>query len=170
MIELKPMSPGQWRLHKTMRCAALADAPYAYSNTLEDALKRSDEDWAHLTRRYTSDPSSITYFAFDNQIACGMSACVIDEREAEMFGVWVAPTHRRKGVGSALIKFACTWAESYGAVRLNVGVYEDNTGALALYRSVGFCDSGLTKPELSTGGRTVLLLTMPLHLATAGKD
>ena len=98
-----------------------------------------------------------------------MSACVIVGNEAEMFAVWVDPVYRRKGVGSALIEFARAWSKLHGATQLKVGVFDDNPGALAFYRSAGFADSGLTKPELSTEKRTVLLLTTTLH-PTAGEE
>ncbi|HXV43852.1 MAG TPA: GNAT family N-acetyltransferase, partial [Anaerolineae bacterium] len=83
--------------------------------------------------------------------------------EAEMFAVWVAPTHRRKGVGLALVEFACNWTKLQSATLLSVGVYEDNAEALAFYRSIGFDDTGKVKSELSTKNRTVLLLAMNLQ-------
>jgi len=150
-------------------CAALANAAYAFSSTLESALKRSDEDWRRITRQYAGDPNSITFFAFENEIPCGMSACVIAGSEAEMLAVWVDPACRRKGAGRALIEFACNWSRLHGAKQLKVGVFDDNRGALAFYRSAGFNDGGITRPELSTENRTVLLLTMNLS-RTAGRE
>jgi ribosomal protein S18 acetylase RimI-like enzyme len=163
MIEIKPMLPDQWQLHKAVRCAALADAPYAYSSTLERALKQSDDDWAMLTRHRAGDANGLTYFAFEGETPCGMAACRIESGEAEMFAVWVAPRYRRNGVGLILVEFACNWAKLHGARRLNVGVYNDNAEALAFYRSIGFSDTGKIKPELSTENRTVLLLAMNLQ-------
>lgn len=162
MIEIKTLSPEGWQLYKTMRCAALAEAPYAYSNALEGVLKRSDEDWQQLTLQYASDPNSITYFVFEGEVPCGISACVVDGSEAEMFAVWVDPAYRRKGIGSQLIEFARTWSELQGARKLKVGVFDDNLAALVFYRSAGFKDLGLIKPELSSEDRTVVLLTMNL--------
>ena len=162
MIEIKPMLLDQWQLHKSVRCAALADAPYAYSSTLADSLKRSDDDWARITAEYAADPNNITFFAFANDIPCGVSVCVIDGDEAEMFAVWVDPACRRKGIGSAHIDSACAWASLHGAQQLTTGVFDDNSGALAFYRAADFRDTGRTKPELSTENRTVILLAQKL--------
>jgi ribosomal protein S18 acetylase RimI-like enzyme len=162
MIEIMPMSPDQWQLYKTVRSAALANAPHAFSSTLEDALKRSDDDWAEITNQFSSNPNSITYFAFENEDPCGMAACAVDGNEAEMFAVWVDPGCRRKGVGRQLIEFAIAWSKMKGTGQLNVGVFDDNSEALAFYRSAGFEDSGKIKPELSSEKRTVILLTMDL--------
>lgn len=155
------MQPNQWQLHKAVRCAALADAPYAFSSTLENALQRSDEAWAVLTKQYATHPQQITFFAFEGANACGMSGCGIDAanaNEAEMFAVWVAATHRHQGVGRALIDFASQWAQAHGAKLLKVGVFADNVGAVKFYLAHGFQDTGRTKPELSDAERTVLLL------------
>lgn len=157
------MLPDQWKEYKTMRCAALAEAPYAYSSTLENALERSAEDWMQITHQYTSHSNSVTYFAFEDNAACGMSACVISGEEVELYAVWVDPAHRRKGVGRALIDFGRTWSRSKSATQLRVGIFDDNIDALAFYRSVGFTDSGRTDPVLSTEKRAVLLYTMYLQ-------
>jgi ribosomal protein S18 acetylase RimI-like enzyme len=68
----------------------------------------------------------------------------------------------QSGAGTALVEFARNWAGLQGARLLKAGVYHDNAGALAFYRAAGFDDAGRTKPELSTGDRTVLLLEMNL--------
>ncbi len=160
MIEIKPMLPDQWQLYKTVRCAALTEAPYAYSSTLQDALKRSDQDWQHITRQYASHSNSLTYFAFEDDNTCGMSACVINGDEVELYAVWVDPAYRRKGIGRTLIDYGRAWSLSMGAKQLRVGIFEDNPAALAFYRSAGFTDSGQTDPVLSTVKRAVLLYTM----------
>lgn len=162
MIEIKVMQPDQWALHKAVRCAALADAPHAFSGTLENALQRSDETWAMMTHQRATEPKQVTFFAYEGDIACGMSACTLDKaNEAEMLAVWVASTHRRTGVGAALIDFANQWAKAQGAKLLKVGVFADNTGAVKFYLANGFQDIGGTKPELSNTERTVLLLVKP---------
>lgn len=169
MIVIKPMLPDQWQLHKVVRTAALADAPYAYSTTLETAHKRSDGDWSRLTEQYISNPNSITYFVYNDDVPCGMCACVIAGDAAEMFAVWVDPAHRRKGAGRALIDYACSWSEGKGAVKMKVGVYDDNPQALAFYRSAGFVDRGEINPELSNEERRVLMLARDLG-PTASQD
>ncbi len=99
MINIQPMLPDQWQLYKTLRCTALAEAPYAYSSTLDDALRRSDEDWQQITRQYAYHANSLTYFAFENDFACGMSACIINREEVELFpSGWIHATGKKVSV------------------------------------------------------------------------
>lgn len=162
MIAIKPMLPDQWQLHKSVRTRAVADAPYAFSTTLARTLGRSDDEWQRLTRQRASDPNQVTYFAFDVDRPCGMSACILTEGDAEMQQVWVDPDYRRRGVGDALVEFAQTWSKSHGVKCLKVGVFDDNVGAVQFYLNAGFQDVGLTKPEISTDERTGLILVMDL--------
>ena len=146
----------------TKLCAALAEAPYAFSSTLEDALQRSDEGWRQVTHQYVSHPNSLTYNAFADQDPCGMSACVANGEEVELYAVWIDHAYRRRGIGRALIDYRRAWGHSIGAARIRVGIFEDNPAALEFYRSVGFSNSGQVDPVLTTEERTVLLYTIRL--------
>jgi GNAT superfamily N-acetyltransferase len=130
---------------------------------LDDVLKRSDAEWQQLTRQYAGRPNSHTYFAFENDIACGMSACVINGENVELFSVWVDPQYRRKGVGRALVQYGRKWSLSKGAIRIKVGIYQDNQNAVVFYRSMGFVDSSQVDPVLSSQNRSVFLFHMQLR-------
>lgn len=54
----------------------------------------------------------------------------------EEFGV--DENHRRKGIATALIKFAKEDAKKRGFERIELNMWEFNEGALAFYESVGF--------------------------------
>lgn len=157
-IQIRLLEADQWPLYKVMRIAALKDAPYAFSSTLEGALARSDAEWISLVSRYAGDTISISYLAFCGSTACGMAACVDHGEETEMFAVWVDPKFRRMGIGVGLIDYALHWSIARGARKITVGVYSDNPGGIALYRYAGFNHQGRVKPELSVEERRVLLL------------
>lgn len=53
-----------------------------------------------------------------------------------------APSHRRRGVGRALIRGAATAVGALGAQVLFLEVASDNAPALALYQSEGFATVG----------------------------
>jgi putative acetyltransferase len=64
-------------------------------------------------------------------------------RHVLMLGISVAPQAQRKGVGSALMAAMCDYADRWsGALRVELNVYSDNLGAIALYRKFGFAVEG----------------------------
>jgi putative acetyltransferase len=58
------------------------------------------------------------------------------------FGMFVVSSHRRRGVGSALLSEAIRWARSYGIERIELTVYPHNDAAIALYGRFGFVEEG----------------------------
>lgn len=169
-VEIQLLRPDQWELHKALRLAALADAPYAFITQLADVVARPDQEWVELTQRRVSDLNGVTYFAMIEDVACGMAACILSEMGAEMLSVWVAPGCRRLGVGHAFVDYACRWASERGANGLIVGVYADNHDAIAFYRSVGFQLTGAERFASRTDHRPILVLSMALLVGDRGVD
>lgn len=159
---IRLLQPHQWALHKSLRLAALADAPYAFTTQLADVVARPDAEWAEVTMRRVNDPNGVTYFATIEEEPCGMAACILSEMGAEMLSVWVAPGCRRLGVGHALVNFAQGWASERGANTLVVGVYADNHDAIAFYRRVGFQLTSEERFTSRTVHRPILVLSMSL--------
>lgn len=63
---------------------------------------------------------------------------VSGDRHAHIFLVYVAPEHRRRGIGSALIGHAETWAKDRGDRQIGLQVFLTNQPALNLYRKLGY--------------------------------
>ncbi|WP_411083128.1 GNAT family N-acetyltransferase [Streptomyces sp. cmx-18-6] len=64
--------------------------------------------------------------------------CVVDGRWAGFMAVEVAPEHRRRGLGSAVMAALARRALEEGASAAWLQVEEDNEGARALYDGMGF--------------------------------
>lgn len=60
-------------------------------------------------------------------------------------GLMVAETHRRHGIGWALLEAAVEWARSAGVGKLELHVFPYNTGAIAMYERFGFEREGYRK-------------------------
>lgn len=73
--------------------------------------------------------------------------------------LFVLPTHRRRGVGRALLAVVRTAATASGALRLVVQTEEENDAALGLYADSGY--------ELIEGFRS---LTLPLGAEPSTRD
>lgn len=61
-------------------------------------------------------------------------------RNAFIDELYVAPEHRRLGIGSRALQFAEKTARAEGIVALHLEISRNNIGAHKLYRKVGFVD------------------------------
>ncbi len=59
----------------------------------------------------------------------------------EMNRLWIRPAHRRAGIGRALCDASMAAARDLGFRRMILDVVPERTGAIALYRSLGFVDA-----------------------------
>ena len=57
-------------------------------------------------------------------------------------GLIVAASHRRRGIGRALLEAAVGWAREAGVRKLELHVFPHNQPAIALYESFGFVREG----------------------------
>ena len=79
-------------------------------------------------------------------------------------GLMVAASHRRRGVGKALLDQAVAWAEAVDVRKLELHVFPWNEPAIALYESFGFEREGLRKAHYLRGGVPVDAILMALLL------
>jgi len=79
-------------------------------------------------------------------------------------GLMVAVSHRRRGVGRAMLEQAVAWAESAGIRKLELHVFPWNEPALALYTSFGFEREGLRKGHYLRHGVPVDAILMAFQI------
>ena len=60
-------------------------------------------------------------------------------------GLMVAKSHRRQGIGWALLEQAVGWARAGGVQKLELHVFPHNVGAIAMYERFGFEREGYRK-------------------------
>jgi N-acetylglutamate synthase len=72
-------------------------------------------------------------------IAVGL--VVVERGYAGIFDVVVAPSHRRQGIGTHLVRHMLQWARRYGARQAYLQVVDDNVPAQRLYANLGFRDA-----------------------------
>ena len=66
-------------------------------------------------------------------------------------GLMVASTHRRRGVGNALLEQAVEWARQSGISKLELHVFPHNEAAIALYERFGFRREGYRRGHYRRG-------------------
>lgn len=69
-----------------------------------------------------------------------------------VLGMSVARDCRGLGVGRALLETAVAWAETHGAVKVELSVFAHNAPALAFYERLGFVREGLRRRQFVRAG------------------
>ena len=96
--------------------------------------------------------------------AFGLCRRIVDE--AEVLTLAVAPEHRRRGLGGALLEAMASRARRLaGAKALFLEVARDNDAGLALYRTAGFTEVGVRRAYYSRpkGAMDALVLRRDLN-------
>ena len=138
---------------KDVRLRGLREAPYAFSETLAEVEHDPDGEWIERALEMSAeDGDSIAFLAFgeDPTRAVGMAGGYLHREhddEAGVWGVWVDPSTRGRGMGRELVEAVIVWATSKGRTRLTLCVTEKSLSARSLYRELGFEEVGCPSPS-----------------------
>jgi len=141
VVAVERVGAEDWQRVRALRLRTLDDAPDAFWVTAQEEAATSSAEW----RRRLLRSDNATFVAHDNGVDVGLAVGAPhyeDEGDAGLYGLWVAPEARGRGVGHALVQSVVMWAGAagYPCVRLEVG--DQNTPAVALYERAGFRPSG----------------------------
>lgn len=133
---------------KTVRLSALKDSPTAFGSTFARESQFSDEDWARRVL-FWNCRGAVCFIALDEDEPCGIIAGKLDDadsQKADVLSMWVAPAHRRTGLGARLVHEVRAWALDLGVRELRLMVTNINSAAISFYRRCGFAPTGNTEP------------------------
>jgi ribosomal protein S18 acetylase RimI-like enzyme len=149
---------------RAIRLAALQNAPEAFGSTYESEAACLMSDWED---RLAAPGAFGAYMGND---IVGMARFVQDsgsEKERHkgaVYGMYVAPQARGRGIGSALLSALIEHAS--GVVeQLRLGVVDDNKAAIRLYQKHGFEIYGTEMRALKTDAGYSDEVLMALRLA-----
>jgi GNAT superfamily N-acetyltransferase len=131
-----------WRDLKTVRLAALTEAPAAFGSTLTREQDYDEVRWRSWTR------SSAVFLAFVDGTPVGIAAGRPGEssEEREIVSVWVDPTWRGRAIASHLLIAVLDWADADGSERVRLWMMRGNGAARRVYERLGFEATGRSKP------------------------
>jgi ribosomal protein S18 acetylase RimI-like enzyme len=148
MIVLELITAHNAMVFKAVRLRALQDTPTAFSSTYAEESKLADADWVKRAAQWSGE-KSVGYLAMDAGISCGIASGLLDRADAtraHLLSMWVAPTHRRAGIGHSLVEAVVTWARTQNVCTLFLLVTSNNEGAIKFYQRLGFALTGHTEP------------------------
>jgi GNAT superfamily N-acetyltransferase len=138
-LELQLLSPVDWRVLKAVRLQALQDSPHAFVSSYDSELRLIDREWRRMF------DASTWVVAREADDVVGLARSIGDAtqpRTRHVESIWVAPTHRRRGVFRALLYALAEIAREVGVIELLLWVLEDNHDAQRAYETLGFAPTG----------------------------
>jgi ribosomal protein S18 acetylase RimI-like enzyme len=154
------------QIYTEFRREALLDSPLAFASSPADDLFSEPEAVAAQLRRA---PDFVIIGAFENDLIGAVG--VYRERhlkashKTHLWGMYVAPSHRRQGVATDLLDAAIRHARALPGVSwVHLNVTSAAPGAQRLYERAGFCVWGAEPAALNPGGETVVEYHMALRL------
>jgi RimJ/RimL family protein N-acetyltransferase len=125
---------------------------------------RSIADERRYLRALKRFPDAAVYVADDDGEVVGRLSLARDPHPASRhvadLGLMVAATHRRRGLGTALLEQAVAWAREVGIRKLELHVFPWNEAAIRLYETFGFEREGLRKSHYLRDGEYVDAILM----------
>jgi GNAT superfamily N-acetyltransferase len=108
------------------------------------------------------------WVAYDEDGIVVADFTIFNPGEAEpFFGMVVRASHRRMGIGRALIERALEWARERGKTALRLRVFPDNDPARALYVATGFTEVALQAGAVTRSDGSLADAILMRHALTA---
>ncbi|XXM71055.1 N-acetyltransferase family protein [Lysinibacillus sphaericus] len=139
-----------------LRLEALKTNPEAFGASYEETA--AGENPIEHTAARLDKRKNFTYGAYIDGALSGMLVLVPETAEkmkhkASIFGMYVTPHHRGKGIARTMIKKAILQAGNLeGIEQINLAVVTTNDSAKKLYSSIGFHTYGMEKRAIKYKG------------------
>ena len=160
-IEIRPARPEDASALVELG-ASIGREPQAWLlNT--DGWRSVSEERRYL-RALRRHPDAAVFVADDEGSVVGRLSVARDPHSASRhvadLGLMVAASHRRRGIGRALLEQAEAWARAAGVLKLELHVFPWNEPAIRLYEEFGFEREGLRKAHYRRGAELVDAILM----------
>ena len=167
---IRPLTPQDDAAFMALRREAVAAEPFAFEASPEDDFALDSDFVRRQLGASFAESGSVVVGAFEADRLVGMIG-LFREREvklrhkARLWGFYVRPAHRGRGLGGALLEAALGLARQLpGVERVRLSVTAPSEAAVRLYERLGFIAFGRERRALWVGGSYVDELHMVLVL------
>lgn len=169
---VRRLTPADAPAHRALMLEAYAQSPDAFTSTVAEREGLPLSWWA---ARMSDAPGAaeLVCGAFDGDALLGAAGLAFEQRErtrhkATLFGMYVRPAARGRGVARRLVEAVLAQARSSPLTELvQLTVTESNTAAVHLYTSCGFETFGTEPCAVKLGERHVTKLHLWQRVARA---
>lgn len=159
---------GDVDLLREIRLTALAGTPSAFSSTLEAERNAPPSHWRQRVQESEDGHTGVIFAAVDEHGPLAMAGAYVPDEQGDrcvLWGMWVSPTSRRRGIGIQLVEAVESWAKDHELRSVELSVTDAVPGARAFYDQQGFAPAGAPAPLAEDPSRMeetmVLLLSAP---------
>jgi GNAT superfamily N-acetyltransferase len=162
-ITVRELTEEEWDQYRSVRLAALQESPEAFVASYDEEADFDEEFWRVRMRR------SQRLLAESDGEAVGTASVgevdTDDGCQAELFGLWVSPALRGKGIATRLVSAGAKNASQQGHTHLYYWVGTDNGRAVAFASGFGFRPTDKRRPvrvESEEDGDEEIAMVLPL--------
>ena len=144
-IVIRQCAAAEWQVYRRLRLSALTNAPDAFGSTLAVENDWPETLWEERLRTGVQSAHDLPLLALADDEPAGLAWGKIDAASrsiAHVYQMWVAPAHRRRGIGADLLVALIVWAHSRNAVQVVLSVTSGDSPARRLYERMGFKADG----------------------------
>ena len=162
MISIRRLPRARWAAYRKLRLEALKSDSPAFGSSYGEEVKMPPDVW----RQRITD----VLFAVSGGVPIGMVSVVFSDRVktrhlAFIYGLYVTPGHRGKGVGTTLIDAVIAKVrKNRNILKVELSVNPEFRAALSIYQKAGFLTTGRAAGELKVGRRFYDLLNLELRM------
>lgn len=154
-MEIRTLKRDDAEIYRAIRLRALKEEPQSFGESWEEGCRRTLESIGERLEAI----DAFVLGAFVNDELVGTVGCVRRDgmktrHQGFIWGMYVAPEHRGKGIGKALMKAAIAQASAIdGLEQISLSVVTTNLAARSAYLSLGFAVFGLEPRALKVDGK-----------------
>lgn len=169
--EIRALTAEDVPAYRALRLEMVAQHPSAFLTTAEAVAALTDAD---LAARIAAPPRSVAFGALTGGQLVAVAGFFARQgaktaHKGIVWGVYVAPAHRRQGLATATLR--ALLAHAGALVRIvYLAAEADNAAAVALYRRLGFTPWGREPMAMQIDGTFHDEIHMALPLDPAAKD
>lgn len=163
---VRSFAPSEWPLYRDLRLRSLEDAPDQFARTLADERTLPDTHWASRLAQGVESSLDLPLLAEVDGDPVGLAWGRVDRINPEtvnLYGLWVAPDFRSRGIGRLLLRTVIGWAKHADALQVILEVTCGESPAARLYARAGF--EAFAHPRPLRSGSDLLSQRLRLPLA-----
>lgn len=139
-ISIKQIDESDWKEFREIRLKALQSDPEVFGSHHAREKNKSKQDWIE----WVGAKNQAIFFIYDDELPIGMTGIYIPQdtvakTTAVLWGSWLEPDYRRKGVSETMYKARIDWAKQQAELkRIEVSHRESNLASKYANQKHGF--------------------------------